>query len=144
MREALDIRPVVSLVEAFKHEIVFKAMFAEEERDDTFAKWINLHDSQIGPDFECVRWMFTTRPFVLLKLLMYSYLNAKGVIPQSLKVKKKVTAAPKTAADASALATNALSSNESSLAPNVNAGEDEEDLKLLSEYTGKRSADLDG
>lgn len=39
-------------VEAFKVATVVKAMHEEEERDDTYAKWMNLHDSQAGPDFE--------------------------------------------------------------------------------------------
>lgn len=47
-------------VERFKREIVFKNMHEEEERDDTYGKWLNLHDNQIGTDFD--------------------YLNAKGVI----------------------------------------------------------------
>lgn len=36
----------------FKLNTVFAAMYEEEAKDDTYAKWINLHDSQLGSDFE--------------------------------------------------------------------------------------------
>lgn len=47
-------------VEQFKREVVFKNMHEEEERDDTYGKWLNLHDNQATPEFD--------------------YLNSKGVI----------------------------------------------------------------
>jgi len=63
LRDPVDSASVEEAVEQFKREIVFKTMHEEEERDDTYAKWLNLHDNQLGSDFD--------------------YLNSKGVIRKS-------------------------------------------------------------
>jgi len=61
-REPITYDRVQEEVDAFKQAVVVSAMHEEEERDDTYAKWINLHDSQLGTDFECVvRWMWVDR-----------------------------------------------------------------------------------
>ena len=60
IRDPVEYTSLEEEVERFKREIVFKNMHEEEERDDTYGKWLNLHDNQIGTDFD--------------------YLNAKGVI----------------------------------------------------------------
>jgi tRNA pseudouridine38-40 synthase len=52
IRDPVSYEHIEEKVEHFKREIVFKTMHGEEEKDDTYAKWLNLHDSQIGPDFE--------------------------------------------------------------------------------------------
>ena len=64
VREQVEYSGIDDAVEKFKREVVFLAMHTEEEKDDTYAKWLNLHDSQLGDDFD--------------------YLNAKGVIRECL------------------------------------------------------------
>ena len=39
-------------VDEFIKKVVVKGIHDEEEKDDTFAKWLNLHDNQLGTDFE--------------------------------------------------------------------------------------------
>lgn len=60
IRDPVEYTTFEQQVEDFKRDVVYKNMHEEEERDDTYGKWLNLHDSQIGTDFD--------------------YLNAKGVI----------------------------------------------------------------
>ena len=52
LRDPIDHADIEDAVAAFKRDIVFKNMYEEEARDDTYAKWINLHDGQNVPDFE--------------------------------------------------------------------------------------------
>ena len=60
LRDPLDYSVVEEKVEQFKRDIILKTMYDEEDKEDTFALWLNLHDGQTGPEFD--------------------YLNAKGVI----------------------------------------------------------------
>lgn len=41
-------------IEAFKREQVYKRMWAAEEDDLVFSKWLNFLDTFISHDFECV------------------------------------------------------------------------------------------
>lgn len=60
LRDPIDYSVVEEKVEQFKKDIILKTMYDEEDREDTFALWLNLHDGQTGSEFD--------------------YLNAKGVI----------------------------------------------------------------
>lgn len=60
LRETLDYAVIEDKVEQFKREIILKTMYDQEDKEDTFALWLSLHDGQTGPEFD--------------------YLNSKGVI----------------------------------------------------------------
>lgn len=60
LRDPIDYAAVEDKVEQFKRDVILKTMYDEEDKEDTFALWLNLHDGQTGPEFD--------------------YLNVKGVI----------------------------------------------------------------
>lgn len=60
LRDQIDYSVVADKVEQFKRDVILKTMYDQEEREDSFALWLNLHDGQTGSEFD--------------------YLNAKGVI----------------------------------------------------------------
>ena len=53
-REPVSYDAIDEAVERFKKEVIVKGMLDEEEKSDTYAKWLNLHDNQLGKDFEYV------------------------------------------------------------------------------------------
>lgn len=65
LRETLDYSVIEDKVEQFKKEIILKTMYDQEDKEDTFALWLSLHDGQTGPEFD--------------------YLNSKGVIREFLR-----------------------------------------------------------
>lgn len=51
-KEPIMYNSIEEKVTNFKKEVIVKGMHDEEAKDDTYAKWLNLHDNQLGPDFE--------------------------------------------------------------------------------------------
>ncbi|CAD6585526.1 MAG: hypothetical protein CYPHOPRED_003102 [Cyphobasidiales sp. Tagirdzhanova-0007] len=125
-REPVSYGAIAEAVERFKKEVIVKGMLDEEEKSDTYAKWLNLHDNQLGKDFD--------------------YLNAKGVVPLTAIISKKKTLPSevhsKTTKEAAEKPGTLDEKDARGRLPEDD--EDEEDERLIALNGGKGTADLEG
>lgn len=143
VREQVEYSGIDEAVEKFKREVVFLAMHTEEEKDDTYAKWLNLHDSQLGDDFDYLNAKGVIRECPLaprvvgLSRCLWAMLSSRNVRVLSAPTlgKKKPERAPKN--------TDGAESSRAGVVPKTEEDDDEE-ARLARANKGKASADMEG